>query len=86
MPLETPKPLAILRVSRDLLVHVLRLPEGTRILDISPHVYFDQDIVTFKVEHPEFPLTYSGMTLPVCNPQYGKNPKTGETEFLGWGL
>lgn len=81
------RPAAILRVSWDLLRHVLRLPENCRLNAISTNVYFDLDQVAFRVECPDFPPTQEGCPLPVAAPTWGRKTLpdgTNVAEFLGW--
>jgi hypothetical protein len=63
-----------LRVSWDLLRHVLRLPENCRLNAISTNVYFDLDQVAFRVECPDFPPTQEGCPLPVAAPSHSHYP------------
>ncbi len=66
--------MAILRVSRELLRQVLCLPEGTEILDVSPHVYFSTNDFAFKVEHPSLPpVSHAGQPLHAVNPTFTRS-------------
>lgn len=81
------RPAAILRVSWDLLRHVLRLPENCHLNAISTNVYFDLDQVAFRVECPDFPPTQEGCPLPVAAPTWERKTLpdgTNVAEFLGW--
>ena len=70
--------MAILRVSRELLRQVLCLPEGTEIVDISPHTFFDTHQFAFKVESPDLPLVEQGQPLPTVEPTFTTKPDLEE--------
>jgi len=74
---------AIIRVSRQLLIELLRLPAGTEIVGISDQVYFDTGDVAIKVEHPCFaPVETDGGTIPTKTPSY--EVEDGVVKFIGW--
>lgn len=86
-PRPLARPAAILRVSWDLLRHVLRLPENCHLNAISTNVYFTTDEVGFRVESPDFPPTEEGVALPVAVPKYrhvGTEGGGPRVEFTGW--
>ncbi len=71
----------ILRVSRELLIDILKLPLGTKIIDLSNHVFFDADQFALKVEHPSFKPVAKDEAIPVVDATYRRE----ETAvFDGW--
>lgn len=72
---------AILRISGESLAEVLKLPPGTRIVDISPHVFFNTSEFALKVEHASFPEVMPGYPVPTVNALY-RTVRTAE--FMGW--
>lgn len=48
----------------------LRLPPGTTILGVSPHVWFYGDDWGLKVEHPALPATPECFALPEVKPLF----------------
>ena len=86
-PAPPRRPAAVLRVSWDLLRSVLLLPEDCYLTAISTDVYFDTDMVAFRVEGPDFPPTEEGVALPVAVPKYrhvGTEGGGPRVEFTGW--
>lgn len=54
----------ILRISYDVLDSALNLPEGTKIVGFSEHVFFSTNELCIKVEHEDLPFTQEAATLP----------------------
>lgn len=73
--------MAVLRITHDLLIEALKLPAGTRILDISRDQFFLTDEVALKIEHPSLDSVPPGRPLPVVAPCYRK---THTVHFDGW--
>lgn len=73
---------AILRVSRELLAEILLLPKGSKILDFSPHLFFESGDLAIKISHPNFPECKPGDSIPQVCPTYRE---VRSTVFCGWG-
>lgn len=84
--------IAIVRVNRDLLAAALRFPEGTKILDVSAHMFFDSDDIALKVEHEDLAPVKPGRVIPNAHPmfsevyhQISEEVRVTEVKFDGWG-
>jgi hypothetical protein len=75
----------IVKVTRELLCEVLKLPPGTEVLDLSRDLYYDQDVFALKVAHPDFPPVPPGHAIPAVNPVY-RRAEDLPAVFVGWGL
>jgi hypothetical protein len=60
----TARRVAVLRVSTDLLVQALHLPEGTKLNRVCIDVDNPNDIVLFQVEHPDLEPVKPGTAFP----------------------
>lgn len=77
----------IVRVSRQLLVGILKFPDGTRLVDVSCLIYFDQDQLALKIEHPDFTPVEPGHVIPEITAEYRSTLAAGPQyvpEFVGF--
>ena len=80
-----------IRASYGILVQVLRLPEGTKIIqawDDRDSADAPSDSVRLTVCHPDLPEVAEGTLMPSYDPKYGSVLENGEhyePRFLGWG-
>jgi hypothetical protein len=82
------KHVAILRVSRQLLVQVLGLPIET-VVD-GAQISFDQpDVIELRIRHEDLPLVGPGAVLPKVTAELRSETVEGparETRFVRWVL
>ncbi len=76
----------IVKVTRELLMEVLKFPPGTRLVDISCHVSncFISDTVALKIEGPDFEPVPPGGVIPEVSAEYRSVPGTRVPEFVGF--
>ena len=82
----------IIRVSPEFLVQVLRLPEGTKIIDAQRQANAfltsgEMLWVELKICHPDLPMVPEGEIIPFYDPQFGNelvDEPHYEVRFLGW--
>lgn len=72
----------IVRIRRDLLLAALGLPEGTRLVDISRDMFFFNDELALKIEHPDFKPVPAYQAIPEVTPMLGEKRIP---VFMGWG-
>lgn len=77
-----PRRLAVLKVSRELLLHVLGLPLDTAI--DAACVFVEDDTVALRLSRPEWPDVPFGKALPLVQAKIGK--EAGKPVFLGWEM
>lgn len=72
--------LAILRIGREALRELLRLPPGARIIGLSEHVFFGTNDVAIKVEGGGlYAVREDGEVIPLSRPCFGD-----DGEICGW--
>lgn len=77
----------VLRVSYQLLVELLQLPEGARIERIVEST-LEVDILQFVVAHPDLSEVGEGQIIPIVNPTFQTEQCDGPhgvTSFVEWG-
>lgn len=75
----------ILKINADLFRHLLRLPEGCRVVAVSNDCFFDETAFAVKVESSEFPDVRSGCVIPATGPLLTFDQQ-GNRWFTGWDL
>jgi hypothetical protein len=80
--------LRVVRITRDLLLELLRLPPGTEVVDLSRDLYFAEDHFALKLRHPDFPEVPDGHAIPEVMPLYraveGSGNPSRTVVFAGW--
>jgi len=86
---------AFFDVSYELLAELLMLPEGTQITMVT-HRPDNPTLPTFRVyvEHPDFPKTEWGYSIPRVSPTYqaeyikmeGDEIEVKQVSFVSWGI
>lgn len=73
---------AIVRISNELLHHLLKLPEDAKVVDFSRDLFFFAGDYALRVESQSFPQTEPGMMPLTLEPLYRN--VDGLAEFVGW--